>query len=327
MSALPIRAANHSSYPPIEDHGLDDDVRRHRELDADSEEAVAKEAESVSIAVAEQARAFIDVVTDGGAAGPGRFDAVAGRLGGVAIARAGGDGPDPLPRVVGAIARTSPLAVRSWVVAADVAMHRPVKVSLPGAALFAACCEVADDAPYEDRDAIARAYAGVLAQEIAGLAEAGCRVFQLDEALCEDDAEGIERIVETANVAFAAAPEGSTTIVALGGIGAARAGAALARIPGTHVGIDVTGSGALDALVHLPADRGVQLGLFDASSEEVEDAADIVRRLEAHRATLEGREVWIGPAGGLGRLSRDAAFDKLQQARYVVEDLAAAWAS
>ena len=67
------------------------------------------------------------------------------------------------------------------------------------------------------------------------------------------------------------------------------------------------------------------LGLWDATTAEAEDAVDVAERLAPHRARLMARDVIVGPNAGLARLSRDEAFDKLLQARYLVEKLRSEW--
>ena len=73
------------------------------------------------------------------------------------------------------------------------------------------------------------------------------------------------------------------------------------------------------------AGKGLALGLFDATRTIHEDAADVAERLEPHRERLMQHDVLVGPQAGLETLPRDQAFDKLMQARYLVESLRGAW--
>ncbi|HET9298831.1 MAG TPA: hypothetical protein VFO11_02730, partial [Candidatus Polarisedimenticolaceae bacterium] len=99
----------------------------------------------------------------------------------------------------------------------------------------------------------------------------------------------------------------------------------LAALPGTHVGLDAADPAVLQVLPHLPPGRGVALGLFDAGSERVEDADEVAARLTPWREALAGRDVIVGPNGGLAALPRDLAFEKLLQARYLAEGLRRRW--
>ena len=248
-----IRSANHSSYPIGEGDPRDE----------------ATEA----IVVAEQSRAFLDIVTDGQV----RWN--------------------PTACLDSHLRRIAPIAVPGYV-AASAVTPKPVKVSLPGPARLGG-----------ERF---RAAAQALAGEVQELGAAGCRWFQLEEA--------IEHAAACAPV-FDAAPAGSVTILWVG-----RADpVALADLPGTHVGLDLTDPAALDTLAHLPAGKGVALGLFDAGSEALEDADDVAARLEPYREVLAGRDLLVGPNGGLGALPRDVAFEKLLQARYLAEGLRRKW--
>ncbi len=64
-----IRSANHSSYPRVADSPLDQQVRsilkaaEHGRATAD--EVIAAADEVTTVVVADQCRAFIDIVTDG----------------------------------------------------------------------------------------------------------------------------------------------------------------------------------------------------------------------------------------------------------------------
>jgi methionine synthase II (cobalamin-independent) len=248
-----IRSANHSSYPV----GAAD----------------PRDEATQAIVVAEQSRAFLDVVTDGQV----RWD--------------------PAACLDADLRRVAAMAVPGYR-AASAVTPKPVKVSLPGPRALAG-----------NRSAEA---VPALAEEVRELGAAGCRWFQLEET--------VEHAAACAAI-FEAAPAGSVTILWVG-----RAeGAVLAALPGTHVGLDATAPAALEVLAHLPPGRGVALGLFEAGSEVVEDADEVAARLAPRRDVLAGRDVLVGPNGGLGALPRDLAFEKLLQARYLAEGLRRSW--
>ena len=249
-----IRSANHSSYPI----GTDD----------------PRDEATEAIVVAEQSRAFLDIVTDG-------------------QVRWSGPRTHPASCLDGGLRRIAPIAVPGYLAAAAVT-PKPVKVSLPGPAALAG-----------GRAAEA---VSALAEEVRELGASGCRWFQLEETA--------EHAAACAAV-FAAAPAGSATILWVGRTDAG----ALAALPGTHVGLDATDPAAMEILGHLPPERGVVLGLFDATSEVVEDADEVAARLAPWRDALAGRDLIVGPNGGLAALPRDVAFEKLLQARYLAEGL------
>ena len=219
--------------------------------------------------------------------------------------------------------RREAFLLHDYRVAEEVA-QKPVKIVMPGPATFA---RLAKDEHYGSRERVAQALADVLAAEVAELAAAGARCFQLDEPLLCRHPEDLELVVRTAEQVFRSAGPSATTILStyfgdLSGISDK-----LDRLPGTHLGLDmVAGPANFELLQKLPAGKGVSLGLFDARSTIQEDAAEVADRLEPHKQALIVRDVLVGPNAGLELLPRDEAFDKLLHARYLVEKLSKEWA-
>lgn len=325
-----IRAANHSFYPRVAESPLDQQLRtvlhkrdRGRATDAD---VAAVEDEVACLVVAEQSRAFIEIVTDGMIRWEGLLSRVARHLDGVEprdLARwFETNFYDRRPEVVGEIRRAAPFLVHDYRVAESVALT-PVKMVLPGAATFA---RLARDRHYEDRAALARAVADALADEVKDLALAGARHFQLDEPMLCRHPEDLDLVVETATRIFDAAGDGATTVLSTYFGDLSRSADRLDLLPGSHIGLDMVWSPAsYDLLARLPEGKGVMLGLFDARTTRVEDAADVAAGLEPHREELVSRDVIVGPQASLELLPRDPAFDKLLHARYLVEELSKEW--
>ena len=300
-----IRSASHSSYPVAAEEARDETT--------------------AAIAVAEQSRAFVDVVTDGQVLWTGPLSQVAAHLAGVELGEPAA-WPDPRvrdrrPVISGEVRRTGAIAVPGWRAAAEVT-PKPVKATLPGPVTFA---RLADDRHYGDPARAAAAVADALAEEVAALGEAGCRWFQLEEPLLAERPQDLELTASLCAKVFAAAPAGSTTILSLWFGDAGALWGRLAELPGTHLGLDVTGATGLEVLSRLPAGKGVVLGLLDARHEEVEDALALEERLTPWRDSLLGRDVLVGPNAGLAALPRDVAFEKLLHARYLAERLRKTW--
>ncbi len=326
-----IRATNHSSYPRVGDHPLDQQLRHALEARDRGEmteaEVVEVEDEVTGIVVAEQSRAFIDVVTDGMIRWEGLLAHVATHLDGLQARdrfRWFDTGfHDLRPEAVGPVRWVRPFLVRDHAVAKEVA-HSPLKVVLPGPVTFA---RLTIDRHYGSLDALATAVAEALGSEVAALAEVGVRHFQLDEPLLCRYVEDLDLVAACAAKVFDRAGAGATTIVStyFGNLSSCDA-AALGRLPCTHLGLDLVGDDAsFRVLAQLPPDKGVALGLFDARTSRQEDAADVAARLAPHREQLVGRDVMVGPQAGLELLPRDAAFEKLLHARYLVEKLSKEW--
>lgn len=325
-----IRAANHSSYPRVGEGALDQQIRtalRARDRGEVTDAQVrAIEDEVSTIVVAEQSRAFIDVVTDGMVRWEGPLSHVARHLSGVEpkdlVRWFDTNFYDRRPEVTGAIGWVEPFLVHDYSVAAAVG-KKLVKVVLPGPVTFA---RLSTDRHYRDLGALARDLAAALAKEVGALASAGATVFQLDEPLLCRHPEDADLVRQTAEIVLATAGDGATTILStyFGDLRSLRE--SLDRLPGTHLGLDMVGSDAnYELLAALPAGRGVALGLFDARTTRQEDADDVAKLLTPHRKHLEGRDVFVGPQAGLELLPRDQAFDKLLHSRYLVEKLSEDW--
>ena len=325
-----IRSANHSSYPRIGDSPWDQELRRvarERERGLVDDAVVhAVEDEVASMIVAEQSRAFVDVVTDGQVRWSGPFSHVASRLGGV---RLGGLTRwfetglyDRRPVVEGPIVREAAMLVRDAQQAQEV-RPKALKVVLPGPVSLA---RSARDQHYGDHRALARALASVLALEARDLSAAGVAILQLDEPMLCRHPHDAPLVAETAATVFDAMGAAATTILSTYFGDIAPLASALADLPGTHLGLDmVHGSANWPLLAKLPDGRGLHLGLFDARTTRIESAGEIAQRIAPYREILMARDVMVGPQCGLELIPRHAAFDKLLQARYLRENLQKAW--
>ena len=325
-----IRSSSHSSYPRIGDGAWDQQLRRAaRERDrglATDADVRAVEDEVAALVVAEQARAFVDVVTDGLVRWSGPYSHFASGWDGIAL-----DGLvrwfetglyDRRPMVTGPVSRRESVIVRDAKLALEV-RPKDVKAVLPGPVTLA---HVARLAPGADRAALAVEIGAALAAEAADLAAVGVRIFQVDEPiLCRRPGDA-ELVAGCVGSIFAAAGGGATTILStyFGDLAAPELD--LAGLPGTHLGLDmVHGPGNWPLLTKLPEGRGVHLGLFDARTVRAESSQEAFDRIVPYREILMGRDVFVGPQCGLELIPRDAAFEKLLQARYLKERLEREW--
>jgi 5-methyltetrahydropteroyltriglutamate--homocysteine methyltransferase len=325
-----IRSANHSSFPKVGESPLDQEVRlvlkRHEAGKATDDEVSQVIDEVITIVVAQQSRAFIDIVTDGMVRWSGPLSQLAGNLSGLELRGLrrwfATNSYDRRVAVVAPIRRPGAFLLHDLEVARSVA-QKPVKVTLPGPATFARLCV---DEHYGSRDAVAEALAEVLAEEVLELVRSGATCFQLDEPLLCRYPEDLDLVVRTARVVFdAAGPEATTVLSSYFGDLLASVDA-LDKLPGSHLGFEVApGHPNLGLLDRLPDGMGVSLGVFDARTTVQEDAEDVARLLEPYRDVLTSRDVLVGPSAGLELLPRDQAFDKLLHARYLVEKLSREW--
>ncbi len=322
-----IRSFSAGSYPTAGgSFSIDGAYRGALEARARGEgspEAVLEARDEVAaLVVAEQARAFVDVVTDGLVGWEGLFSHLAGRVEGVESGDAGrwceAAAPEPRPVVTGAIRRRAPFLVRDFAAASAVGAAT-LQAVIPGPVSFA---RFAADRAGAGVPKLAAAVAEALAAEAADLAAAGCAFFRLEEPLLCRHPEDAALVAATASAIFRAAGPGATTVLATSFGDLASLGDAAAGLPGTHLGLDLVHGPANASVVRrLPPAKGLALGVFDATRAEAEDADEALALLEPLRPALEGRDLLVGPQAGLGGLDRDAAFEKLLHARYLAETL------
>lgn len=309
-----IRSSSHSFYPRAGANPWEQQIAAAAASlaagDGDEARLRAAEDEVAALVVADQSRAFVDVVTDGLVRWADLVSHPVRALEGVVI--------EPALAVTGPLRRTRPILLREYRLAREVGAAQ-LKMVLPGPVTVALALG-------GDLASRAREVAAAWAEEARDLAAAGCRFLQLDEPVLAARHDLADLVEATAGPVFDAMGEGATTVLStyFGDLRAIadRAG----RLPGTHLGLDLVVSDAnWEVVEELPKSKGVVLGLFDAASPEVEDAKDVADRLAPHRAALEGRDLMVGPQAGLEGLPRDAAFDKLLHARYLVETLRRDW--
>ncbi len=326
-----IRSGNHSSFPKVGEHSLDQQLRNTERRFAagrigDDERRRSVE-EATTICVAQQARAFVEIVSDGMMGWDGPHEHLIDRTEGLARG--------PLTRwfetnqyqrqlvIDGDLKRKGSYARDGFEVAKSVALKQTVKVTLPGAVTLA---RLADDRHYGDLDAVVDAFSELLVQEVRELSTVGATAFQLDEPLLCRRPEDLERVIRSAGRVFSAAGEGALTVLStyFGNLDAIER--EWGRLPGTHLGLEALATSSNPAyLENLPDDRGVYLGCFDARTSRQEDAADVAASLLPYRETLERRDVIVGPNAGLELLPPDFAYDKLLHARYLAEQLSKEW--
>src|ERR1700680_4499590 len=134
------------------------------------------------LAIREQERAGLDIITDGEIRRESYSNRFATALEGVDIDNPGtaldrSGHPNPVPRVVGKIRRKFPVQVRDLqFLRANT--NRQVKITVPGA--FTMAQQVQND-HYKSEEALAMDYAAAVNEEIKDLFAAGADVVQMDE--------------------------------------------------------------------------------------------------------------------------------------------------
>src|SRR6476469_10120598 len=142
------------------------------------------------LAVRDQERAGLDIVTDGEARRESYSNRFATALSGVDIDNPGtaldrSGHPNPVPRVVGPIKRRHPVQVRD-VKFLRTNTDRPIKITVPGPFTMS---QQAQDDYYKDEVALGLDYAAAVNEEIKDLFAAGADIVQVDEPYMQAGAE------------------------------------------------------------------------------------------------------------------------------------------
>lgn len=275
------------------------------------------------MAIAEQERAGLDIVTDGEMRRESYSNRFATALDGVdldnhgtALDRSGE--PVPVPRVTGEIRRRHAVQVRDVQFLREHASpDKMIKITVPGPFTMA---QQAQDDFYGDGEALALAYAGAVNEEIKDLFAAGADVVQLDEPYMQarpDKArayglKALERALQgvegttALHICFGYAhliherPEGYSFLPEL------------AASDVRQISIE-TAQSQLDTSVleSLPG-KTVILGVLDLSTHEVETPETVASRIRRALPHVAAERIIVAPDCGLKYLPREVAFGKMQ---------------
>lgn len=273
------------------------------------------------LAIRDQERAGLDIVTDGEMRRESYSNRFATALDGVdldhpgtALDRSGE--PNPVPRVVGRISRRHPVEAR------DVAFlrantDRAIKITVPGPFTMS---QQAQNDFYADEGEMAQDYARAVNAEIRDLFAAGADIVQIDEPYMQARPEkarafGLDA-VRTAldgiegrtalHICFGYAaiihvrPEGYSFLPEL------------ASSPVQQISIE-TAQSKLDCAVlqKLPG-KTIILGTLDLSDLTVETPETVAARIRRALPYVPAERIVVAPDCGLKYLPRDVAFGKMR---------------
>jgi 5-methyltetrahydropteroyltriglutamate--homocysteine methyltransferase len=284
-------------------------------------------------AIVDQARAGIDLISDGELRRDNDVDYVLSRLPGVRIPHpdkadyldyldASADGPLPGPPELDAGQRAERGAERGGLGIADDfrfasgLTDRPLKVSMTGA--FSLSRRVSGGGSQAD---LVRALARDLHAEAVELAAAGARVLQVDEPFLAGYPEQVGLAIEALNI-VTDVPDVSWVLHVCYGNRYARPlweghydflfpAVKDARIDQLALEFARRGDEELVLLERYDWDRGLGLGVIDVRSEQVETADLVAARIRRGLRYVPPERLSVNPDCGLRQLSGDAARGKL----------------
>jgi 5-methyltetrahydropteroyltriglutamate--homocysteine methyltransferase len=277
--------------------------------------------DATRLAIADQERAGLDIVTDGEMRRESYSNRFATALEGVDVDNPGSaldrsGHPNPVPRVVGPVARRHPVQVRDL---QFLRAHtsRKAKMTVPGPFTMS---QQAQDDYYGSPDKLGLAYAEALRGEILDLFAAGADVVQVDEPYMQARPEaardyGLDALrhatdglpgTAAVHICFGYAaiihdrPSGYSFLPEL------------AATECDQVSIETAQSGLDLAVLDKLTDKTIILGVLDLSTDEVETPETVAHRIRRAFPHAAPERLIAAPDCGMKYLSRDAAYGKLE---------------
>jgi 5-methyltetrahydropteroyltriglutamate--homocysteine methyltransferase len=281
----------------------------------------AAQDDATILAIRDQERAGIDIISDGEQRRESYSNRFATALDGIDIEKPGtvinrSGRPIPVPRVVGPIKRRHAVELRDLkVLRANT--DRKIKATVPGP--FTMGKQVQDDY-YKDEEAVALAYADAVNAEIKDLFAAGADVVQLDEPWMQQHPDkarqyglkALDRALNgvTGTVAvhlcfgYAAVvhdkPSGYSFLPELEGSRAQQI-----SIEAAQPKLD------LAVLRELPS-KTIILGVIDLADKTIETPQIVAERIRRALAHVSAERVVVAPDCGMKYLPRPIAFGKMK---------------
>jgi 5-methyltetrahydropteroyltriglutamate--homocysteine methyltransferase len=273
------------------------------------------------LAIHDQEKAGIDIVTDGEMRRESYSNRFATALEGVdmdnhgtALDRSGH--PNPVPRVIGKIRRKHPVMVRD-VEFMKAHTDRQIKITVPGPFTMA---QQAQNDFYPDERTMALDYAKAVNEEIKDLFAAGADVVQVDEPYLQARPEKAREYgIEALNAALEGVG-GTTAVHICFGYAAIihHRPAGYDFLPEfsqccvDQISIETAQSNLDTAILETLRGKTIILGVLDLSDPKVETpevVADRIRRALPH---VDADKVIVAPDCGLKYLPRDVAYAKMK---------------
>ena len=281
----------------------------------------AAQDDATLLAIAEMARAGVELITDGEIRRESYSNRFATALDGVDIENPGqvtgrSGQPTVVHCVVGPIKRIRPVQVRD-VEFLRVNTDRHIKVTVPGP--FTMAQQVQND-HYPDRSSLAMDYAVAVNQEVKALFEAGADVVQLDEPWLQAHAGDVREFgIQAINKALEGVV-GTTGLHLCFGYAAVVKNKAseydfLSELEDSVVNLISIEAAQprldLSVLAKLPS-KTMVVGVLDLEDSAVETPEVVAARIKEALRYLPPEQLMLAPDCGMKYLPRDVAFGKLQ---------------
>jgi 5-methyltetrahydropteroyltriglutamate--homocysteine methyltransferase len=278
--------------------------------------------DATALAIAEQERAGVDIVTDGEIRRESYSNRFATALEGLDLdkpamvpGRAGGT--NAVPRVVGRVRRTRPVEVEDL---RFLRAHtdRTIKITLPGPFTMS---QQAYNEAYDDEAELALDFAAAVNEEVRDLFAAGADIVQIDEPWLQSRAEKAREFALPAIDRALAGAQGTTALHTCFGYAhivhdrppgypfleeLGECAADILAIEAAQPSLDVS---VLAPLAH----KTVIVGVLDLSDDAAaETPTEVAGRIEAALTVIPPERLQVGPDCGMKYLPRELAFAKLR---------------
>ena len=273
------------------------------------------------LAIREQERAGLDIITDGEQRRESYSNRFATALDGVDAQRPGSTlsrtgKPIRVPRVVGPVRRPRPILLRDLeVLRANTA--RTVKATLPGP--FTMSKQAQDDF-YGDAEAMALDYAAAVNAEIKDLFAAGAGIVQIDEPWMQQHAADARRYGLKALDRALAGVTGTVAVHLCFGYAALvhdkPSGYSflpeLENSKAQQVSIEAAQPGLDCSILQALASKTIILGVIDLADTNVETPEIVASRIRRALDFVPAERLVVAPDCGMKYLPRPVAFAKMQ---------------
>ncbi len=296
-------------------------VRMHDLWQVDPEFLEEAQDDATVLAIRDQERAGLDIITDGEQRRESYSNRFATALEGLDLenpgkipARSGGIAT--VPRVVGKIRRKHPVEVRD-VEFLRAHTDRPIKITVPGPFTMSVQCQ---DDFYGDEEKLAMDYAAAVNAEIKDLFRAGADIVQIDEPWMESRWEKARRFgIKALDRALDGVKGTTATHICFG-----YAAVVLDKPPGYHflpefeqsavaqVSIEAAQPKLDLSVLRQLRSKTIIVGVIDLSDKAVETPETVADRIRQALPHVAAERIVVAPDCGLKYLPREVAFGKMR---------------
>ena len=272
------------------------------------------------IAIREQERAGLDIITDGEMRRESYSNRFATALEGVDVDNPGtaldrSGHPNPVPRIVGKVRRRRPVEVRD-VEFLRANTDRAIKITVPGPFTMS---QQAQNDYYKDAEEMVLDYAAAVNAEIKDLFAAGADIVQIDEPYMQARSEKAREYGLKAFNAALSGIKGTTAVHICFGYAAVihvrPPGYSFlpefAQSPVQQISIETAQSNLDCSVLEKLPGKTIILGVLDLSDMAIETPEAVAGRIRRALKHVPAERIAVAPDCGMKYLPREVAFGKM----------------